>query len=290
MKLTQALKDATFRLEEAGVPTPDFDARVLAAHVLGLRLSDLSMHRGRLLTGDELAAFDGLIVSRARREPLQYLTGDTEFYGLRFLCDRRALVPRPDTETLIDVALELAGELEITRIADIGTGCGIIAVTLAELLPDAQLLATDNSEDALALARENVALHELANRVTLAHGPWLEPVHEAGWTERVEMIVSNPPYVRPEDFDALMPEIVEHEPREALIGLDADGMGAYREIIAGCRELPALRTLAFEVGEGQAVEVGEMMRAALSAREIIIRKDLGRVDRVVAAVLGVGER
>ncbi len=290
MKLTRALKDATVRLEEAGVPSPDFDARALAAHVLGIRMSELPMHRERLLTGDELAAFDGLVASRARREPLQYLTGDTEFYGLRFLCDRRALIPRPDTETLIEVAVELAGELEIARIADIGTGCGIIAVTLAQQLPDAQILATDSSEEALALAAENVALHELERRVLLAHGPWLEPLHEAGWAEGVEMIVSNPPYVREEDVDTLMPEIVEHEPREALVGPDADGLGAYRAIVAGCRELPALRALAFEVGEGQAAAVGEMMSEALNAREIIIRKDLGRTDRVVAAVLGIGER
>jgi len=290
MKLTQALKDATLRLEEAGVATPDFDARALAAHVLGIRLSELPMHRERLLTGDELAAFEALIASRARREPLQYLTGDTEFCGLRFRCDRRALVPRPDTETLIEAALELAGELDITRIADIGTGCGIIAVSLAQQLPGAEILATDSSEEALALAAENVALHELERRVTLAHGPWLEPLHEVGRAEDVEMIVSNPPYIREEDFDTLMPEIVEHEPRAALVGLDADGLGGYRAIVAGCRELPALRALAFEVGAGQAVAVGEVMRAALDAREIIIRKDLGRIDRVVAAVLGIGER
>jgi len=290
MKLTQALKDATTRLEEAGVPSPDFDARELAAHVLGIRLSELPMHRERLLTGDELAAFEGLVASRARREPLQYLTGDTEFYGLRFLCDRRALVPRPDTETLVEVALDLAAELETTRIADIGTGCGIIAVTLAQQLPDLEVLATDSSEEALALAAENVALHELERHVMLAQGPWLEPLDEAGWAESVEMIVSNPPYVCEEDLDTLMPEIAEHEPREALVGLDADGLGAYRAIVTDCRELPALRALAFEVGEGQAAAVGAMMSEALRAREIIIRKDLGRVDRVVAAVLGIGER
>lgn len=290
MKLSQAVQDATVRLEQAGVPTPDFDARVLAAHVLDIRLSQLPMHRQRLLTGDELAAFEGLVASRARREPLQYLTGDTEFYGLRFLCDRRALVPRPDTETLIEVAVELAEELGITRIADIGTGCGIIAVTLAHQLPEAELLATDSSEEALALAAENVALHKLQRRVTLACGSWLEPLHDAGWADSVEMIVSNPPYIREEDLDTLMPEIVEHEPREALVGPDADGMGAYRAIVASCRELPALRAVAFEVGQGQAAAVGDMIRDALHAREIIVRKDLGQINRVVAAILEVGER
>ncbi len=290
MKLREALKDAQTRLAEAGVPTPEFDARALAAHVLDIRLSQLLMHGERLLTADELAAFDSLVASRARREPLQYLTGDTEFYGLRFLCDRRALIPRADTETLVDVCLELADELAVSRVADIGTGCGIIAVSLAKNLPDVSVLATDSSREALQLAAENVALHDLEDRVTLAHGTWLEPVHEAGWADEVEMIVSNPPYIREDELDTLMPEIVKYEPREALIGPDADGLGGYRAIVAGCTELPALRAVAFEVGEGQATEVAELMRETLNAREIIIRKDLGKIDRVVAAVLGIGER
>lgn len=290
MKLAEAIDRGRERLSAADVPEPEFDARALAAHLLDVPLPQLATQRSRLLAGDEVARYETLISCRADREPLQYLIGTTEFYGREFLCDRRSLIPRADTETLIDVALEIIDEHELTRIADIGTGSGAVAVTLAAERRGVQVLGTDTSADALELAAENVAEHELGERVSLAEGPWLAPVREAGWADGLEMIVSNPPYVRADEWDTLMPEIVEHEPREALVDADADGMGAYRAIIEQAADLPALRALAFEVGEGQAVAVAELMRRALDARETIIRKDLGRIDRVVAAVLGVGAR
>lgn len=289
MKLSKALKDAEQRLTEAAVPEAEFDARALAAHILGVKLSGLTMQRDRLLTGEELAAFEALVHRRAQREPLQYLLGTVEFYGREFLCDHRALIPRADTETLIDVSLELIAELGITRLADIGVGTGVIALTLAHEAPELSVLATDASEDALELAAENMAMHEMAERVSLARGEWLAPLHEEGVAEEIEMIVSNPPYIRAEDFAALMPEIVEHEPREALVDSDPDGMGSCRIILEQCLDLPALRAVAFEVGKGQAGAVADLMSEKLDAREVIIRKDLGRIDRVVAAVTGLGE-
>lgn len=290
MKLRDAIKEAQSRLEEADVPEAEFDARALAAHVLDVRLSQLAMQQERLLAGDELASLDCLVSSRARREPLQYLIGETEFYGREFTCDPRALIPRSDTEALVDVALELIDELELGVVADIGTGSGIVAVSVAAERRQIEVLATDSSEAALELAAENVARHGLQERVTLAQGPWLEPLMDEGMVGRVEMIVSNPPYIREDEFDGLMPEITEHEPREALVDTEADGMGAYRAIIDQSRALPNLRAAAFEVGEGQAADVADLMREVLEAREIIIRKDLGKIDRVVAAVLGIGER
>ncbi|NLO05573.1 MAG: peptide chain release factor N(5)-glutamine methyltransferase [candidate division WS1 bacterium] len=290
MKLREAISDAQTRLEEAGVPEAEFDARMVAAHVLGLRLSELLMHRERMLTGDEQAALDTLVSARARREPLQYLLGCTGFHGREFLCDPRALIPRPDTETLVDLALELAREHGLRVIADIGTGTGVIAITLAAELTGAEVLATDVSPEALELAAENVKQHKLGGRVTLLEGPWLEPLHESGWADRIEMVVSNPPYVREEDFDALMPEIVKHEPRHALVGSGEGGLGAYRAIIGQCAELPALRAVAFEVGQGQAAAVADLLQEKLNIAETIIRRDLGKVDRVVAAVIGVLDR
>jgi len=290
MKLRDAIKEAQQRLAEAGVPEAEYDARALAAHMLDVRLSQLAMQQERLLTGEELAALDTLVSCRARREPLQYLIGSTGFYGREFICDARALIPRADTETLVDVSVELIGELRVGVVADIGTGSGIIAVTLAAECEQIEVLATDTSEAALELAAENVAKHSLEDRVTLARGPWLEPLMEDGRAERVEMIVSNPPYIREDEIDGLTVEITEHEPREALVDSEPDGLGAYRAIIEQCPSLPNLRAAAFEVGEGQAAEVAELMRDGLGAREIIIRKDLGKIDRVVAAVLGIGEK
>ncbi len=290
MKLAAALKDARERLLDAEVPDAEFDARAMAAHVLKVKPSKLAMQRDRLLTGKEMAALEVLVNSRARREPLQYLLGATEFYGRDFVCDPRALVPRPDTEVVIDVALELTDELDITTVADIGTGSGVIAITLALESPEIDVIATDNSADALELASENVAMHDLQQRITLACGEWLDPLHQQGRVDEIEMIVSNPPYICENSFDALMPEIVEHEPREALVDAAEDGLGSYRAIVGEARRLPALKAMVFEVGDGRATQVAELMREALKAREIIIRKDLGRLDRVVAAVMGVGGR
>ncbi len=290
MKLRDAINDARTRLDEAGVPEAEFDARALAAHVLRLRLSQLAMQQERMLTGDELAAFDTLVTCRARREPLQYLLGSTGFYGREFVCDPRALIPRPDTEALVDVSLELIEELGLRVAVDVGTGSGVIAVTLAAEVEGLEVLATDSSEDALALAAENVRRHALDSRVTLAQGRWLDPALDEAWVQRVEMVVSNPPYIRADEFEALMPEIVKHEPREALVDTEPDGIGSYRAIVEQCTSLPRLQAVAFEVGEGQATQVAELMREALRAREIIIRKDLGKIDRVVAAVVGIGER
>ena len=290
MKLRDAIRDAQVRLQEAGVPETEFDARALAAHVLDVRLSQLPMQHERLLTGEEMAALETLVSCRARREPLQYLLGTTEFYGREFLCDPRALIPRPDTETLVDVTLELIEELKLHVAADIGTGSGVIAVTLAAEVEGLEVLAADSSASALELAAENVAKHRLKRRVTLAQGQWLEPLLDEAWVDRVEIVVSNPPYIRPDEFEGLMPEVVKHEPREALVDGEPDGMGAYRAIIGQCPSLPRLQAVVFEVGEGQATEVAGLMREALQARETIIRKDLGRIDRVVAAILGIGER
>ena len=289
MKLRDAVKDAQQRLAEAGVPDAQFDGRAIAAHVLDVKLSKLAIHQGRLLTGDELTALDTLVSRRAGREPLQYLLGVTEFYGREFLCDPRALIPRPDTESLIDSALEFIKHLIIGTIAEIGTGSGVIAITLAHEIPHSRIIATDSSESALELAAENVEMHAVGRHVSLDQGSWLEPLHEGGVAAEVEMLVSNPPYVSAEEFEMLMPEIVQHEPREALVDADPDGMGGYRALVDGCRELPSLRAIIFEVGDGQATAVADLMGRQLDVHELIMRKDIGRIDRVVAAVLGSGQ-
>ncbi len=217
----------------------------------------------------ELALLAELSARRAAREPLQYILGDTEFYGREFRCDPRALIPRPDTETLVEVALELARNTGARDIVDVGTGTGAVAISIALELPDARLLATDISPDALELAGANIAAHGLA--------------------ERVQMVVSNPPYVRADEWDGLQTEIVEHEPQSALVGEGADGLGCYERILADCADLPALRAVAFEVGAGQATGVARLMATALPGCAIMVREDLSGIERVVAATLG-GDR
>ncbi len=289
MKLRDAIKDLHQRLQEAQVPEAEHDARAIAAHVLRIPLTQLAVQQERLLTTDHLAAMDVLAVARARREPLQYLLGCTGFYGREFTCDRRALIPRPDTETLVEVALELVRDLHLRVVADVGTGTGIIGITLAAEVQGLKVLATDASADALALAAENVGRHRLDSRVTLAQGQWLEPALADDWRESVEMVVSNPPYIRADEIGSLMPEVAKHEPRQALAGGGEDALGAYRAIIEQCASLPKLRAIVFEVGEGQAAQVAGLINASLRVSESIIRKDLGSIDRVVAAVIGAAE-
>jgi release factor glutamine methyltransferase len=289
MKLRDAIKDLHQRLQEAQVPEAEHDARAIAAHVLRIPLTQLAVQQERLLTTDHLAAMDVLAVARARREPLQYLLGCTGFYGREFTCDSRALIPRPDTETLVEVALELIRDLHLRVVADVGTGTGIIGITLAAEVQGLKVLATDASADALALAAENVGRHRLDSRVTLAQGQWLEPALADDWRERVELVVSNPPYIRADEIGSLMPEVSKHEPRQALAGGGEDALGAYRAIIEQCASLPKLRAIVFEVGEGQAAQVAGLLSQTPGICESIIRKDLGSIDRVVAAVIGAAE-
>ncbi len=310
--LRDALKAAGRRLTDATVPSADFDARALAAHVLHMPLSQLALHHDHRLTPQESVEFDNLVARRCAREPLQYITGETEFYGRVIRCDRRALIPRADTETLAEVALELARDLAVSCAVDIGTGTGAIAIALAAQVPHLEILATDNSPAALDLAAENLALHDLAGRIALAQGDCLEAVRQAGWWERTQMIVSNPPYVRADEFEALQPEIARWEPREALVGADPDGLGFYRRLLADAGQMPALRAVAFEVGvsghtppvprspdsgpaalaEGAKGEVGSSAQApavaqliaeSLEGFEVSVGKDYAGIERVVSA-------
>lgn len=284
--LRDALRVAEGRLAEAGVPSPDFDARALAAHVLSLPLSQLPLHRDRPLAAEDALKFEQAVERRCAREPLQYIVGETEFFGQAIRCDRRALIPRPDTEVLVEVALELVRELAISSLVEVGTGTGAVAIALAAEAPHLEMLATDLSEAALELAAVNVALHDLSQRVTLAHGDCLAPLKAVGWWQRAEMIVSDPPYVRADEFDNLEPEIARHEPREALVGPDADGLGFYRRLLPQCAGLPALRAVAFEVGGGSAPAVVELVGGALEGFEVSVREDYAGIERVVSAQRG----
>ncbi len=290
MILRDWLRKTERDFSDAGVDAPGLDARALASHVLDTSLTDVQLSGDRELAAHELGLLTELSARRAAREPLQYILGDTEFYGRVFRCDPRALIPRPDTETLVEVALELARNTAARGIVDVGTGTGAVAITIALELPDARLLATDISPNALALADANVRAHGLAGRVELARGDLLGPALESDWSARVQMVVSNPPYVRADEWEGLQAEIVAHEPRAALVGEGADGLGCYERMLAGCARLPQLRAVAFEVGAGQAAGVARLMETALPGCAIMVREDLGGIDRVVAATLGGDSR
>lgn len=250
------------------------EAELLLAATLGLDRVGLYVNYERPLDAAELAAYRERVRRRAQREPLQYILGETEFWSLRFKVGPAVLVPRADTEILVEEALRrVAG---VTRVLDVGTGSGAIAVALAHEEPHLQITALDCSEAALLVARDNALLNGVAERVDCVNGDLaalpLGPF---------DMVVSNPPYIPSRDWAGLMPEVRDHEPRLALDG-GADGLEAYRQIArqAG-RVLTPGGWLLVEVGIGQAKDVAALFKAA-GLLEIGQREDYAGIPRVVA--------
>lgn len=288
-----ALAWAAGLLRQAGA-TPRLDAELLLAHVLGWPRARLLAEGRQPLAADQLAAF-GLLVERRRAlEPVAYLTGHKEFFGRDFLVDRRVLVPRPETELLVELALERTRtknqEPGTARhqsgsgsrfsvlgspllIADIGTGSGCIAITLALELPAAELLAVDLSPGALAVARANAERHGVAGRVRLLQGDMLAPLETL-----VDLLVSNPPYTVLATIDE---NVRRHEPHLALDG-GPDGLALYRRLLAGApARLRPGGSLLLEIGANQGAAVATLARAAFPASQVAVQRDLAGLDRVL---------
>ncbi len=210
MTLAEVLKAATDYLAARGVASPRVDAELILARALELRRIELYTQHDRPLTEAERASARELVQRRGRREPLAYVLGDWDFRRLTLKTDARALVPRPETEVVVERCLALLAGVDAPRVLDIGTGSGAIALSLANELPNAQVTATDTSADALALARENAAANGL--QVELVETDLL-----AGLTGPFDLVVSNPPYVGASELAALDPEVREWEPRSALL-------------------------------------------------------------------------
>ena len=280
--VAQLIAQGTRELQAAGVDSAHFDASNLLAAVLDVELRHIPVLRNDIVPPATQQLFAEHLERRTQREPLQYIIGDTEFYGLRFKCDGRAMVPRPETETLVAVAIDRIAVLDGRPvITDVGTGTGIVAICLAQALPEATVYASDNSPQALGLARENVELHRLTDRITLLPpGPDLQPLHAAQLHESVEILVSNPPYVESGQINQLQPEIRDFEPRTALDG-GPDGLHCYRQLLPECRGLPRLRLIAVEVGQGQAEAVASIGQESFPSAQVEIIPDLSGIQRVV---------
>lgn len=259
MTVAEALREAERRLADAGVDTPRVDAELLLAHVLGVSRTDVYAQDNLEVPG----TYQVLLGRRCRREPLAYVLGEWGFRRLVLKTDARALVPRPETEILVERCLELLRGEPAPRVLDLGTGTGAIALALADEHPGARVTAVDTSADALALAREN------ADRLQLDIGVRQGDVGAAaaGW----DLVVSNPPYVTPGEWDGLQPEIREWEPRLALVGV------GLHERIARAADT---RLLVFEVGDGQAQDVAGML-LGLGYVDVTVTPDLNGTARVV---------
>lgn len=246
---------AAKRLQEAGCETPELDARLLLQAATGLTREDMILEPGRRIAEAELQRLHALLERRARREPVSRILGEREFYGRPFRVTPATLDPRPDTETLIEAALALMPRA--ARILDLGTGTGVIAVTLLAERPDATAVATDLSPAALDVARENAERTGVTDRLTLLQGSWLEPVLGV-----FDVIASNPPYIPAGDIAGLSPDVRNFDPGLALVG-GADGLDPYRAIASRSAEhLAAGGHVLVEIGAGQAEDVEAIFAAA----------------------------
>ena len=257
--LQDLLQTATRALTNAGIPDGRREAETLIAHILNCTRLDL--YRADLLSldPDQQEAFKGLIRHRARREPLQYLLGMQEFWGKEFRVTTDTLIPRPETELLIEAVLEqFEKPASPITLVDLCTGTGCLAVTLATLYPTARILATDLSAAALDVARLNASRHGTTGRIEFLKGDLFEPLRPLGLNHRVDLLLSNPPYVSSGEIPTLQPEVRVHEPRLALDG-GPDGLDYYRRILP--RAIDFLRSggrLCLEVGIHQAAPVCTM--------------------------------
>jgi release factor glutamine methyltransferase len=265
----------TKRFTEAGIASARLEAQLLLAHVLQCSRTQLYMNFDKPLGEDELAAYRALIKRRLAGEPVAYLLGEQEFWGLPFYVDPAVLVPRPDTETVIEVARSLRADRGAPcRVLDLCTGSGAIAISLAKELPAARVVATEISAAAVAIAKRNAERNGLADRVDIRLGDLWEPV--AG--ERFDLIASNPPYIASPVIETLQLE-VKREPRVALDG-GPDGMAFYDRICAAARiHLEPGGALVVEHGFDQASAVHERFTAAGFERITLVH-DLGKNPRV----------
>jgi release factor glutamine methyltransferase len=278
MTVLEVLQATTAYLKKRNVENPRLNAEHLMAHALGRKRIELYLDFERKLTETELGPLRELVKRRSEGEPLQHLLGTVEFCGLTFLCDKRALVPRPETEQLVEL-VETRIENQELRIVDVGTGSGVIALSLAAKMPEAQVLGVDVSEDALALAQENAARLDLSERVQFLKSRLLENIEGA-----FDLIVANLPYVSIQDRHNLSPEVL-HDPEVALFA-GAQGDELVRELVdqARLRFRPG-GLLALEIGLGQS----EVLLSALAEknyRDISSENDYNGVTRFLFARYG----
>jgi release factor glutamine methyltransferase len=266
----EAVRQAEARLAENGVPSPRVDSEFLVAHVLGVSRTGIYA-KGRVVSPAEAEQLAALVARRAEREPLAYVLGEWGFRRLSLQVDRRVLVPRPETEVVVERCLELIADLEAPAVLDVGTGSGAIALSIADEHPGARVCAVDSSSDALAVARDNVLRLGLERRVELAESDLL-----AGVAGSFDLVVSNPPYVSPRERSGLEPEVRDFEPSVAVMGFEV----AHR---IAAEALPVLQPggwVVLECGDGQAASLTAKLRA-LGYDRVRVSPDLAGVDRVV---------
>ena len=277
ISVAEALDQATQRLEDAGVLEARLDAKFLMAEVLGKERVGLSLCGQEQLTIEQAVAFHDLISRRAEREPVAKILERRAFYGLNFTISSGTLDPRVDSECLIDLALSLG---PVKTVLDLGTGTGCLVLTYLHHVPVARGVGTDLSREAIDVAQENAVALGLSDRVEFALGSWTDPIAQ---DSSFELILSNPPYIRENDYEKLQPEVQKWDPPLALLA-GPDGLAAYRDVFSHLpRVSQAKSMLCLEIGQGQGDYVRDL---ALDGgwRFLKSRNDLGGVERALAFV------
>jgi len=279
MTLTQALQQSARILSVNGIEDSYIEARVLLGHITKLPPAQIYTQTEQALSQEQERGLYELIERRLRREPTAYIVNRREFYGIDFYIDSRVLIPRPETELLVDTALEFSKNTyppSPPLIADIGTGCGAITISLALNLPHSKIYATDISHSALEVARLNCEHHKVTRQVTLLQGNLLEPVPEP-----VDLIVANLPYVRSSELENLSPEITGFEPRTAIDGGE-NGLKCIRQLLEQTKEKINPRgCLLLEIGQNQEQEVIHLIHSCLNKVSFAFIPDFNGINRVV---------
>ena len=275
MKLQRVLADTAFKLSHSGIESAARDARVLTAYALEVPISDLSLKINDKVSANILSKLEKLILRRINREPISKILGRREFWGRTFSINKNVLDPRGDTETLIDYVIEKP----VKKVLELGTGSGVIAVTLACAWKEVQVTAVDISEDALLLAQINAEKFNVENKIQFLKSDWFENVEGI-----FDMIISNPPYIGWVEQNKISPEVKKYDPEIALFA-GYDGFDAYKKIIPSLSKfLNQDGLVVLEVGASQSSQVKDIMNS-FGFFDVEILKDLSGKKRVVAAKL-----
>ena len=278
------LSDGIARLKNAGVSEPELSARLLLQHLLKLNQLELSLNSANAVDQKVIDEFDQLLKKRCRNVPVQYLIGEVEFYNIKLKVDPRVLIPRPETEELVEHLLtKLKGRRGLT-VLDIGAGSGNIAIALAANMDDCHVSTVDISEQALELAATNAKLNHVESRIKFICDDCCQTRF---WDAigRFDVIVSNPPYIGSNEYAGLQPEVRDHEPRAALIA-ESDPLLFYKAISRhAASSLNQHGVICFEVGIGQADEISNLIKSNLSSAVVSIIKDITNIPRIVIGEL-----
>jgi len=284
--ISEALKSTTEIFWKKDIESPRVEAEILLGHILNLKRTELYLNSQRSLSSEQEERLKRLVEKRLKGKPLQYVIGETEFFGLKFKVDSRALIPRPETEVLVLKVLEYfkkeKRESDNLKIIDIGTGAGNIAIALAYHLKNSFIYAIDISSEALSLAKENAEINKLEDRIEFLCGDLFASLEGKNLEQKIDAVVSNPPYVKKEEKDILPKEVRDFEPGVALFVEE----GLYQKIID--QSVMFLKKgngiLVLETGYNQAQKIRKIIEAKTEFTSIEIIKDLGGIERVVFAI------